>query len=277
MIIRDLLAEATLTLASANVPDAKRDAQILLADCLAISAGEIILRQQETVSAEVAERFRAHVLRRAKREPVSQIIGYREFWGRRFSVTSDVLDPRPETETLIEAALKLHPQRILDLGTGSGILAITLELEIPGAEVVAVDISPDALRVADINARALGSEVEFLRSDWFAAVEGQFDLIVSNPPYISASERPSLSPELLDHEPAIALFADEDGLLAYKTIAQSADNYLTPDGRILVEIGHSQTKQVTEIFAQNQYRLDNLHQDMSGHDRILEFSRNFAK
>jgi release factor glutamine methyltransferase len=197
--------------------------------------------------------FEALIRRRLDHEPVARIIGRRMFWGRDFKITLQVLDPRPETETLIAAALELEgapPATFLDLGTGSGIIAVTLAAEWPGARGFATDLSDDALAVARENAAAHGVEarIGFARADWFAGVIGQFDLIVSNPPYIAADEMAGLAPEVRGHDPEPALTPGGDGLGAYRAIAAGAPAHLAPGGHLLVEIGPSQGAAVAALF-----------------------------
>jgi len=203
--------------------------------------------------------FAAFTEERLRRRPVSQIIGWREFYGRRFRVTSDVLDPRPETETLIAAALEAPFARVLDLGTGTGCILLTLLAERPQAAGIGVDISPGALEVAKSNRDdlSIGSRAEFIQSDWYRDVEGRFDLIVANPPYIGAGEIPALAPEVRDWEPRLALVAGngEDPLLAYRRIAAGARAHLLPGGRLMVETGAGQAAEVLQLFRQGALRV----------------------
>ena len=212
------------------------------------------------------------IAKREKFQPVSQIIGGREFWGRWFNVTSDVLDPRPETETIIDLALQHGPaERVLDLGTGSGILAVTLAAEWPEVRAVAVDISQDALNIAAKNAEShnVTNRVNFGLSDWFDAVSGQFDLIVSNPPYIAASEMGTLSPDVRNWEPFMALTPGGDGLEAYRTIAFMLGQFLAEDGVALFEIGYAQGADVVGIFENAGFTNVSVLQDMGGKDRVV--------
>ena len=196
---------------------------------------------------------------RNQHKPMSQILGYRDFWKDRFIVTLDVLDPRPDSETLIETALTLpKPKKILELGVGSGALVLSLLKEWPDATAVATDISSAAILVAGQNAENLGLAdcIEFLTSDWFADVDGQFDLIISNPPYIAKIEMVGLEPSL-QHEPYFALSDDADGLSAYRKIAEQAVDHLRIDGNILLEIGYSQADAVIDIFTNLGYPFKN--------------------
>ncbi|THD73473.1 peptide chain release factor N(5)-glutamine methyltransferase [Thalassobius vesicularis] len=248
------------------------DARHLLAFALGVSRDRLVLMGGDAMPSEAAARFDEALTRRIAHEPVSKIVGTRAFWGREFRVTPDVLDPRPETETLIAEALAgPAPTRFLDLGTGSGCIALTLLAEWPQARGVACDLSAAALNVAAENARSLGVEgqVDLRRSDWFGAVDGVFDLIVSNPPYITAQEMTELSPEVLGHDPHMALTPGGDGLEPYRVIARDGAAYLAPEGRVLVEIGWKQGPDVAALFAQNGWREIRVLPDLDGRDRVV--------
>ena len=265
-------------LTAAGIAEASTDARHLLAHALGLGRDRLVLMGPDAMPPEAATRLEQAVARRIAREPVTRIIGQRLFWGRPFTVTPDVLDPRADTETLIATALEgPAPQRLLDLGIGSGAIAVTLLAEWPDATGVATDISIAALNVARDNAQALGvaSRLELIRSDWFEAVSGRYDLILSNPPYIAADEMPDLSPEVRLHDPAIALSPGGDGLDPYRVIAAQAPAYLTPAGRLIVEIGWQQGADVTAIFRAAGWRDLRLILDMEGRDRVL-IARDFA-
>ena len=224
----------------------------------------------------MAEAYERALQKRAARVPVSHITGTREFYGRVFQVTRDVLDPRPDTETLIEIALR-HPfRRVLDLGTGSGCILLSLLAERPGSSGTGTDISTTALSVARANAEALGlaGRASFIASNWFAATDGRFDLIVSNPPYIAASEMAALDPEVRDYEPRIALTPGGDGLDAYRAISAGLAAHLTPDGRVLLEIGPTQAGAVGQILASAGLTVVAVHPDLDGRDRVVEAVNN---
>lgn len=248
------------------------DARPLLAHVLGVARDRLVLMGPEEVSDDQAARFEGYVTQRLGHRPVSKIIGERLFWGRSFAVTDDVLDPRPETESLIAAALNLSaPARILDLGTGTGCIPLTLLAELPDATGVACDISDAALSVAAQNAAALGlaTRIQFLQSDWFAEVTGQFDLITSNPPYISDAEMRDLSPEVFHHDPHLALTPGGDGLSPYVVLAAGARDHLTPGGYILVEIGWRQGADVARIFRDAGLIDVAILPDMDGRDRVV--------
>ncbi|CUH83237.1 peptide chain release factor N(5)-glutamine methyltransferase [Thalassovita mediterranea] len=248
------------------------DARPLLAHVLGVARDRLVLMGPDEVSDDQAARFEGYVTQRLGHRPVSKIIGERLFWGRSFAVTDDVLDPRPETESLIAAALNLSaPQRIIDLGTGTGCIPLTLLAELPDATGVACDISDAALSVAAQNAAALGlaTRIQFLQSDWFAEVTGQFDLITSNPPYISDAEMRDLSPEVFHHDPHLALTPGGDGLSPYVVLAAGARDHLTPGGHILVEIGWRQGADVARIFRDAGLIDVAILPDMDGRDRVV--------
>ena len=272
MTLIEALRAGSARLATAGIEGAQRDADRLLSHVLGVEAPMVRLGAQHEMSGDEARAYEAALDRRVAREPVSRIMGRRMFWGRWFEVTPDVLDPRPETELIVALAGEGPvPARLLDLGTGSGILALTLVAEHAGAQAVATDLSEGALVTAARNALGLGvaDRVAFLRSDWFSDVEGRFDLIVSNPPYISETEMSGLAPEVLGFDPHGALTPGGDGLGPYRAIAAGLAAHLTPGGRVLVEIGHLQGPAVCDIFAQAGLSEVRLHADMAGKDRVV--------
>jgi release factor glutamine methyltransferase len=236
---------------------------------------DLILDDQRLVPPEQTAQFRTLINRRTEREPVSRIIGSREFYGRSFAISPAVLDPRPDTETLVELALTLLPPkaRILDLGTGSGAIVITLLAERPDATGVTVDISPDALAVARANAAALGvlNRLTLLEGNWFEPVAGRFDLILSNPPYIPARDIKALSPDVRNFDPLLALVGGEDGLDPYRIIAANAAGYLAAQGHVAVEIGAGQDADIEGIFVQQGLTPAGRYRDLGGHIRCLVF------
>ncbi|CAM5430196.1 peptide chain release factor N(5)-glutamine methyltransferase [Frigidibacter albus] len=267
----EALRAAVARLAAAGVAEAPRDARRLLAHAMGIGADRLLLHLGEALSPAAAVAFDRAVAARAARQPVSQITGSRLFWGRAFRVTRDTLDPRPETETLIAAALERRFARVLDLGTGTGCIVLTLLAEQPEARGMGTDLSPAALAVAAGNAAALGlaERVELVASDWFAGVAGRFDLIVSNPPYIAADEMAALDPEVRDWEPHLALTPGGDGLDAYRAIAAGAGAHLAPGGRLLVEIGPAQGAAVAGLFAAAGLGRIRVLPDLDGRDRVV--------
>ncbi len=273
MILRDLLQHATRDLAAAGFDGAAGDARRLLAHAAGVPPERLSLHIGDPVEPGVAERLADALARRRTHQPVAQITGTRLFWGRAFLVTPDVLDPRPETETLISLALEgPRPNRLLDLGTGSGCLAATLLAEWPASHGVATDISATALAVAARNADGHGvaDRLTLRMSNWWANLEGRFDLIVSNPPYIAEAEMADLAPDVRDWEPHLALTPGGDGLGAYREIAARLDEFLTPNGRALFEIGASQSVNVSAIFAASGQFQVRVHADLDGRDRVVE-------
>ncbi len=270
----ELLAMATRRLNFAEVPDAGRDARRLLAHVLKVPLGRLTLFLPEDVTPELEVIFHTLIERRAERVPVSHLTGRRLFYGREFLVTPEVLDPRPETETLIEAALARPFENLLDLGTGSGCILLTLLAENQHAQGVGTDLSPDALNVAywNRNALGLGDRADLGQGSWFEPLKGttpKFDLIVSNPPYIGVDEMAGLSPEVRDHEPRMALTDEADGLTAYRHIIDHAGPFLSDDGRLMVEIGPTQGAAVAEMMhAANLQQVSTI-PDLDGRDRVV--------
>jgi len=273
------LAEAAALLEAAGVPDARRDARALMADALGVPAAGVTPALGEALPEAAAAAFAGHVAARTARRPVSQILGRRAFWGRDFEVTADVLDPRPETETLVACALEGPPPgRVADLGVGSGAILVSLLAAWPQASGVGTDSSAAALAVAARNAarHGMASRAAFLRTDWIEGLEGPFDLVVSNPPYIPAGEVEGLAPEVRDWEPRVALTPGPRGLEAYERIAVGLGAALAPGGRGLFEFGAGQGPAVAETFAARGFAVVGLRADLDGRARVLEIRRDPA-
>lgn len=268
---QEALTKGAAILRAAGVADAERDARRLYRWAANIEAATLSVSLSDPAGGDELSRFDHAIEARRARKPVSQIIGERAFWGRDFIVSPDVLDPRPESETLIACALERPAERILDLGTGSGCLLLTLLSEWPDVSGVGVDISGAALDVAARNAANLELEdrVQLLRGSWFDAVQGEFDLIVANPPYLSARDMEVISPELA-HEPELALSPGGDGLSAYRHIAADLILYLGPNGRALFEIGTTQSAAVSEMLRMAGMSRVMTYPDMDGRDRVVE-------
>ena len=271
MILRALIARGTSALDQGGISNATRDARLLAAHVCDIDPLRVTLHEMDEVSEAVIARFDEAITQRLNHRPVSRIIGVRQFWCRNFQVTDDVLDPRGDTETLIAEALQTPAKRILDLGTGSGILGITLAAEQVDAVVVVTDISRAALLVAKTNAKRHDVEdrIEFIESDWFDSLHGKFDLIISNPPYIGKNELEGLEPDVIDYDPIIALTPGGDGLAPYRIISGQAKNYLNENGRVIVEIGHLQGKDVKNLFLQAGFSGVQILQDLESKDRVI--------
>ena len=267
----DALRAAVPRLREAGIDDAARDARALLAHAMGLTADRLTLHLHDDLRPEAETRFAACIAARSDRQPVSQIIGERLFWGHSFHVSPDVLDPRPETEVLVQAALQ-HPfVKMLDLGTGSGAILLSCLKDMPAAVGHGVDLSTAALAVARRNAERLDlvKRTKFAQSDWFANVTGRYDLIVSNPPYIAAHEVPDLAPEVRLHEPMMALTPGGDGLDAYRAIAKGALARLLPQGRILLEIGPTQGRAVQDLLQAQGFVGLHVLTDLDGRDRVV--------
>jgi release factor glutamine methyltransferase len=276
---RGLLKQAGDRLAERGMETAALDARLLFQAASGLRHEDIVAEPDSGVPPDVAARFSVFIQRRCRFEPVSRILGTREFYGRSFQVTPEVLDPRADTETLIEAVLGLAKGRgqlrILDLGTGSGAIAVTLLAELPGATAVATDLSAAALAVAKANAEALGvgGRASFVHANWFAGIGGTFDLIVSNPPYIPFGNIAGLAPDVRDFDPQRALDGGPDGLEAYRRLANGVGGHLAPKGHVILEIGAGQENAVNELFRGQGFAHESRHFDLSGHVRCLVFTR----
>ncbi|QYX58569.1 peptide chain release factor N(5)-glutamine methyltransferase [Roseovarius sp. SCSIO 43702] len=269
-MVRAALRLATGILEREGIDGAARDARRMMAHALGVGADRVTLHLGDEMTVAQEALFRAFVERRLDRQPVSQIVGARLFHGREFLVTPDVLDPRPETETLVHEALSKPFASVLDLGTGTGCILLSLLSDRPEARGVGVDRSAAALGVAERNAERLGvaGRCKLIQSDWFEAVEGRFDLIVSNPPYIAAEEMAALAPELA-HEPRMALTDEGDGLGAYRAIARGAAAHLAPAGRILLEIGPTQGESVASLLSGAGFGEVRIVPDLDDRDRVV--------
>ncbi len=258
-------------LRAGGIEDAALDARLLLAHALGIAQDRLTLHLPDEMTAPQARSYEEAIAARLARQPVAQIIGQRQFWGLTFRVTRDTLDPRPDTETLVAEAVRAPFLSMLDLGTGTGCILLACLKSMPVARGLGVDVSPAALEVARGNAQALGLDkrASFRVSDWFSAVPGRYDLIVSNPPYIAADEMPGLAPEVRDWEPHLALTPGGDGLDPYRIIARAAPGRLMAGGRLLVEIGPTQGAAVAALFAAQGLQDIRILPDMDGRDRVV--------
>ena len=227
-LIAVALHEANKRLSEAGIEGASRDSRLLMAHALGVPADRMTLLQREQLTEKQYSVFLSLLADRVVRKPISHLIGVRQFYGREFTVSADVLDPRPETETLVELALQQPFDRVLDVGVGSGVILVTLLAERPRANGVGTDISEKAVLIAGKNAERHGvsDRITLPISTWFDDVGSRYDLIVSNPPYIAVGEMPVLQPEVRDHEPREALTDEADGLTAYRIIAERAPNHL---------------------------------------------------
>jgi release factor glutamine methyltransferase len=258
--------------------------RILLCDVLQVSLEQLILNLNNTfLTKELLESFTSKIKRRINGEPIAYITGKQEFYGLEFNVNKDVLIPRPETEIMIEEAIKFFPAdskiNILDLCTGSGAIAVTLSNIFKSAKIIASDISEEALKLSALNAeKHKAKNIKFIRSDYFKNISKlKFDVILSNPPYISEKQKNLMSLETLNFEPKIALFADKDGYAAYETIEKNAAKFLKPRGIIILEIGIGMEEKIEKIFlsqyigVKHLYQLINITKDLSGINRTMIF------
>ena len=275
---RQRVVELAARLAAAGIEDARSEAWLLLAIATGRSRAELVAGAQAPLDAVEEERLEALAARRLAREPIAYIVGEREFWSLPLQVGPAVLVPRPESETVVEAALaevrdRSAPLRILDLGTGSGCLLLALLSELPHASGLGVDRSAEALVIAVHNAARLGlaGRAAFCEGDWGRGLAGPFDLIVSNPPYVARADAASLAPEVRAFEPEEALFAGPDGLCAYRALAPDCVRLLAKDGPTCLEIGQGQGAAVAEIMGGHGLRLVASRPDLAGIERCLIF------
>jgi release factor glutamine methyltransferase len=276
MTIGESLRAATAALAEAGIDSARLDAKLLLGDVLGRDAAWLFNHGDEPLSEQSETAFAALIERRRERQPISLILGRREFWSLDFTVTRDTLAPRPDSETVIEAVLAELPDRgrplsLLDLGTGTGCLLLALLSELPAARGTAVDIDPRTLAVAKGNAERLGLDgrASFVQSDWWERIEGRFDVILSNPPYIKSDDIAGLDPEVARFEPLGALDGGADGLDAYRHLASRAGEFLTEDGMIALEVGAGQAPDVAALLAQAGFASCAVRRDLAGIERCV--------
>ena len=272
MQYQEIYAEGVFVLETAKIAEAALDAQLLLEAVCGTDRTALYAHGEREISEEQAEEYREKIRKRAKRIPLQHILGEAEFMGLTFLVNEKVLCPRQDTEILVEEVLRnLHDgMRILDIGTGSGCILLSLLHYSNDCIGVGADISEKALQMARENAKRLGIErAAFIKSDLFETVDGRFEMIVSNPPYIRSGEIAHLMPEVKDHEPHIALDGGEDGLFFYREIARRAKEYLTGGGMLFYEIGCEQGEAVREILEEEGFREITVMQDFSGLDRVV--------
>lgn len=280
MALGEAVRNARLRLESAGIDGALIDARLIVEHVTGATRTDLIARGNEPVSPDHLELIDTIVERRIAREPVHRILGEREFYGLRMTLSEQTLEPRPDTEILIDAVLPFaHARgksgrcRILDLGTGTGAILIALLAEVAEATGLAADISPDALETATRNAdlNSVADRFDAVVSDWFSAIDGRFDLIVSNPPYIPSGDLANLAAEVRMFDPEKALDGGGDGLDCYRAIAASAADHLADDGCVAVEIGYDQRDAVSAIFEDNGFVRREARKDLGGNDRVLIF------
>lgn len=270
------LSDAVLRLRAAGVPDPRRDASLLLGRALGSGPEALVADPGRRLDVKARGDFARMVARRAAREPVSRILGKREFWSLEIGLDAHVLDPRPDSEIVVETVLARLDERnaslaVLDLGSGSGCLLLALLSELPGAHGVALDICEGALRRARENARALGLDgrMRLVLGDWATALGARFDVVVTNPPYVSEPDLGQLAPEIAGHDPRVALAGGADGIDAYRTIAPALARLLTADGFAALEIGHGQAARVRAVVEEQGLEVTEIRRDLAGVPRCL--------
>ncbi|MCZ7854806.1 peptide chain release factor N(5)-glutamine methyltransferase [Agrobacterium salinitolerans] len=281
--IASALAAARKRLQTAGIDDPLLDARLLIAEVVGFSLTDFVMKPDRPVTAEENARIAAMIERRALGEPVHRILGHREFHGLDLLLSKETLEPRPDTEVLVDTLLPALKEtvsrtgsvRILDLGTGTGAICLALLKECTQASGIGSDISADALETAARNAarNGLSSRFETIRSDWFEKISGRFDIIVSNPPYIRTDIVATLDREVRNHDPMAALDGGQDGLAPYRLIAADAGRFLVENGIVGVEIGFDQRLDVSAIFASHGFSLLDAVKDYGGNDRVLTFRR----
>ena len=276
MTIGEIIREAARALEDAGVPDARREAGSLLSFILGRDRTFLISHAEDNLDKNSLDRLREFVERRAKGEPLQYITGVQDFYGREFRVTPEVLIPRPETELLVEAAIQIVGGEpfICDVGTGSGCIAVTLLCEIDNARAVAIDKSPAALEIAKINAQnhSVADRAQFVVSDCFNSLDSrdyEFDLIVSNPPYVAEAALAGLQREVRDHEPLVALSPGGDGLGVIRRLIDEGPAFIKPNGHMLMEIGFDQGEVVESLIAASAWSLREIRPDLQGIPRIV--------
>ena len=278
LTLAQALRRATAELASVGIEGPGNDARLLISAALGLSAAQLLARPERPLRPEEAQSFGRLIARRVAREPVSRILGEREFYGRTFGISPATLDPRPDSETLIDQTLKLvtlegwqsRALRILDVGTGSGCLLLTLLAELPGAFGVGTDVSVAALETARANAVRLGlaRSAGWLAGDLVAAVRGPFDILISNPPYIPSLEIAQVEPEVREHDPLLALDGGADGVAFFRRLSASVEE-IVPDGWIVLETGYNQTDAVATLLAAQGLREISVQRDVAGRRRCV--------
>jgi release factor glutamine methyltransferase len=291
--IKDIFTDGVRRLNQVGIIESELEVSLLLAYLLNIDRTKLLLAEDRTLDAGQLEKFEKNILRRLQREPLAYIVEEKEFWSLPFKVSKDVLIPRPETELLIEITLKIvkslfknpdeQKMKILDLGTGSGIIAVVLALELPAAAVTAIDLSCNALKVAKHNAKRheVAERIHFVNCDWFGGISpgAEYDLVLANPPYIARDivERPfgetceSLQPEVGGYEPHLALDGGERGIQSIIRIAEDLGKRLKSGGWFFMEIGADQAEDVSGIFRETaQYKTIAIHNDYAGLPRVFQ-------
>jgi release factor glutamine methyltransferase len=274
--VAQIIADLTARFSAAGLDTARLDARVLVARAMGRDPSLLFAATDEIPSLQITAVVESFAQRRLSHEPVSRIKGEREFWGLPFKITAATLDPRPDTETVVSAVLATKSlfdgPRILDLGTGTGCILLSILKDWPTASGLGIDVNPGAVAVAIENARALAltERASFQEGDWCAGVAGSFDIVTSNPPYIAATEISLLAPEVRQFDPLLALNGGIDGLSAYRLLVPQVYACLAPNGRLFLEIGADQAAAVTTILAAAGFDMRTEHRDLGGFVRCLE-------
>ncbi|MEN3791679.1 peptide chain release factor N(5)-glutamine methyltransferase [Fulvimarina sp. MAC3] len=278
--IGDVLRSAVRQLNVAGIADAELDARFLMAGALDIETSTLLARRERAIEPQAKANFSGFIARRLAGEPVHRILGRRGFYGRDFELSSGTLEPRPDTEIVVEMGIaflksrkRTGPLRFLDIGTGSGVIALSILAELPVTTGVATDISEDALATARRNAERLqvGDRFEAFLAEYTAGIAGPLDLVVSNPPYVPTRDIEGLSSEVRDYDPRAALDGGQDGLDAYRAIASETRGILAEGGSVILEIGYDQQDTVSRIFEGQGFTLSEWKMDYGGVVRALRF------
>jgi release factor glutamine methyltransferase len=279
MTLEALIRQLRVTFSNAGIASPDLDARFIVEHFTGTTRADAFSHPGAPVATEVLAQIHDAAARRLAGEPVHRILGFREFYGLKLKLSAATLEPRPDTETLVDAVLPIVRQkaekqggcRILDLGTGTGAIALALLHEVADAGAVGADISDEALRTAAKNAHSLGLGDRFqpVRSNWFKNISGLFDVIVSNPPYIRSEDLAGLTREVREFDPKAALDGGEDGLEAYRAIAESARKHLSAGGVVAVETGFDQRLDVNRLFTHAGFRIRSFHKDFGGNDRVI--------
>ncbi|MCI5072033.1 peptide chain release factor N(5)-glutamine methyltransferase [bacterium] len=273
MTVTEAIAWGKLKLSDAEKDDAAIAPSIFLEKILECSNAQLYLNNNVELNVQQEETYKNYITQRAQAKPLAYIIGEKEFYGLMFKVNEHVLIPRPETELIVDEVLRLNTKgydfkKIMDVGTGSGVLAITLKHYLKNSEVSAIDISADALNVAQSNAQKHAVEIEWFISDLLHELKDSYDLIVANLPYIPWQDQSKLSQEVLQ-EPEKALFAEQEGLALYEELIEQAKQHLTAQGMMICEFGINQSQAVHKVFEQNDFTVLNCIKDLSEIDRVI--------
>lgn len=261
-----------------NIDNPRLNAELIIAHVLGYKRFDLYLNFDEPVLSPKRDLIKKYIVRRANHEPIQYILGETTFYGYRIRLTPDVLIPRPETEYLVELILceSKHQSKVLEIGTGSGAISIALKKQHPDFDIVATDISAAVLNIADQNAKENETDIDFIQSDLFENIDGKYDIIVSNPPYITEEEYTTLAKEIRKFEPGIALIAPEHGFYYYHKILSEASQYLKKDGLIYFEIGSKQASRIKKLAEKYGFKILALNKDLNGFDRILKLGMNYG-